>query len=368
MRYEQLRQIILEKQQGIGAGIPVSREFPQLRRIIPSYNPGEQILLASGEGSGKTRMVIRLVIIECLKYMLSNPNGMKARIFYNSLELSEFEVYLILLSYLFKAKLNKIYSRDVILNFLGEPSVNEEFFQDLEKIKPSIEFFNTWVTVVDNVKDIESWYKYCTKILHDMGEIKEGVYVKKNPNILPIFIADTLNSFTVRTSTRQDTIKKYSADYSKLYLRNFYQSCVIQVQQMSKDSQSTMFSSAGKVVEEKFKPTSTALKDARDTPDDANTVISLLNPEKFKLSKWEGFDLSVFRKRILFFYHLKTNFSEMIDPFAMYTNLGTLEIEEIPNPQAHPNLYEAFLKKHGIVNTKSKFTFNPEAQSDLFLE
>ena len=49
-------------------------------------------------------------------------------------------------------------------------------------------------------------------------------------------------------------------------------------------------------------------------------------------------------------YHLKTNFSELVDPFAMYVNLNTLEFEEIPSHSDLPDSdYQKFLKEKGII-------------------
>lgn len=352
MRYEDLKQKIIDKQTGKNSGIPISNKFPMFKKMMGGgFNPSEQILLLSSTGAGKTRSVIALCVLECLRYMNKNKDKTQARIFINSLELSELELYIIVIISFIKEKLDKTYTREDIISFKEEGNINTEFLEDLEKIKPLLNYFSSHVTIVTDCRTVDSWYKYCVKVLNELGEVKNGEYFPKNPKLLPLFLTDTVNAFTVGNGeNKQNIIKKWSSEYCKMYLRNFYKSCVINIQQLSKDSQTTQYSNKGERVEEKFTPTAESAKDARDTPDDSNIVIALMNPARFNLKKWEGLDISLFKKNVLFFYHLKTNFSEMIDPFAMYVDLNTLEFEEIPDPKKHSNLYQSFLEKKGIVN------------------
>lgn len=355
MKYEDLKQKIIDKQTGKNSGIPISNKYPMFKKMMGGgFNPSEQILLLSGTGAGKTRSSIALCVLECLRYMNKNKDKTQARIFINSLELNDLEVYIIVVIAFIKEKLNKVYTREDIIAVKEWGKTNTEFLEDLEKIKPLLNYFSSNVTVVTDCRNVESWYKYCVKVLNELGDIKNGEYFPKNPKLLPLFITDTVNAFTLGAGeSKQNIIKKWSSEYSKMYLRNFYKACVINIQQLSKDSQTTQYSSKGERVEEKFTPTAENAKDARDTPDDSNIVMAIMNPAKFNLKKWEGLDISLFKKNVLFFYHLKSNFSEMIDPFAMYVDLNTLEFEEIPDPKKHPNLYKNFIEKKGIVNKNS---------------
>ncbi len=352
MKYEDLKQKIIDKQTGKNAGIPISNKFPLFKKMMGGgFNPSEQILLLSSTGAGKSRTAIALCVLECLRYMSRNKDKTQVRIFINSLELSELELYIIVAIALIKEKLNKTYTREDIISFREDCIINEEFLEDLEKIKPVLNYFSTHVTIVTDCRTVESWYKYCTKVLDDLGVIKNGEYYPKNPKLLPLIITDTINAFTISTGeSKQNIIKKWSSEYCKMYLRNFYKVCVVNIQQLSKDSQSTQYSNKGERVEEKFTPTAESAKDARDTPDDSNIVIALMNPARFNLKKWENLDISLFKKNVLFFYHLKTNFSELVDPFAMYVNLNTLEFEEIPSHSDLPDSdYQKFLKEKGII-------------------
>ena len=363
MRYDDLKKKLEDKQLGKDAGIPISSSFPNLRKTVGSFSPGEQILISASEGAGKTRFTIRM-IFEVIQYMVKNPTGMKARILYNSLELPAFEVYLILLSYLFYKNLGKVYTRDEMLNLFGEKHINKQFFEDLEKIKSSINYFNSVVTVIDDINTVEGWYKYCKKVLDEQGDIIEGKYVKKNPNLLTIIITDTVNAFSVNEPTKTNAIKKWSGDYCKLQFRKFYQSNVINIIQQDKASQSTQFTTQGKRIEEKYIPSSSTMKDAKDLSDDSNTVIGLLNPSKFHLQKWFDYDVKTFNKNLLFIHHLKTNFSELQEPFPMWFEFQNLTLEEIPDINKHPILYENFLKKKGLISVKE--TKNNKLNNLLF--
>lgn len=369
MKYEDFKQTLLDKHQGKNQGILINSSLPQLRKLLPSFAPGESILVCGGTGVSKSRWTVKHVIIDSLKYMLANPDGMKVRVFYNTLEIGAIEIYLMVCSYLFKTKLNKYYSREQMLNLLGAKEVNEEFFEDLEKIRSSLEFMSRWITIVEDCRTPTAWFKYCEKVLLDLGEVVEGKYIKKNPNIHVIIVTDTINSFSLeKNETKLAGMTRFSSEYSKMFLRNFYQCTTVTLQQLSKDSQTSQWSNKGEKIEEKLVPTSENLKDYRSSPDDSSTVVALFAPHRHHLKKWEGFDVNRFENKLLFMYSLKANFSELIKPIPIYAELGWLNFEEVPYEEEHPNLYDAFLKKHGIANTKSKFKFSPETQPDLFLE
>ena len=352
MRYEQFKATLLEKHEGKNQGIPISTKLPQLRKILTSFAPGESILLCGGTGVSKSRWTVKHVIIDSLKSMIENPNGMKVRVLYNTLEISSMEIYLMVCSYLFKTKLKKYYSREQMLNLLGDKQVNTEFFEDLEKIRPSLEFLSTWVTIVEDCRTPTAWFKYCEKVLLDLGTVVNGKYVKKNPNIHVIIVTDTLNSFTSeKNETKLIGMTKFSSDYNKMFLRNFYQCTTVTLQQLSKDSQTQMWSNTGKKVEEKLVPTSENLKDYRSSPDDSSTVLAIFAPARHGLKKWEGYDVELFGNKLLFLYSLKANFSELIKPIPLYAELGWLHFEEIPDNYKEPTLYEAFLKQHNLITT-----------------
>lgn len=357
MRFDDLKQRITDKQLGKNSGIPVSKKYPNFKKMLGGgFNPSEQILILSGTGAGKTRLTIGLCVLECIKYMSKNPDKMQAVIVINSLELNELEVYIIIVIHLMYERLGKTYTREQIISYREDNTLNEEFLNDLEKIKKQVSYFASNVTIVTNCNTVSSWYSYCLKVLGKLGEIKNDEYFPKNPKILPIFITDTVNAFTLaKGESKQEAIKKWSNECCKINLRNFYKACVINVQQLSKASQTTQYTNKGERIEEKYRPTAEDAKDARDTADDSNTVIGLFNPNKFNLNRWEEIDISPFKKNVLFFYHLKTNFSEMIDPFAMYVDLNTLQFEEIPDKNKHNDLFKKFIENKVVKNKNILF-------------
>lgn len=370
MRYEDLKQTFLEKWKNLNQGIPLNPEYTELRKVLPSWDVAESTLLLGSSGSGKTRLLFKIAVLDSLSYMIKNPTKMKVRILFNSLELTELDAYTMLICYLFKKNLNIDISREYLLNKLQKEEVDEELFNNLEKIKPAIEFFNSYVTVKDNIRTAEGWYLYCKKILDDAGTVNaEGKYVKKNPNLHFIIIVDTLNAISVPSgSTKLIEMTRYSAEYMKQKLRSFYGASCIQTQQLDKQSQQNVFSNKGERVESKFLPQASDAKDYKSSEDDNSLVLSIFLPHKFRLDKWEGFDVRQFKGKLTFLYVLKSNFTGTpIDkPIPFYVDHSNLIYQEIPSPTEHPILFSNFCKAKGI-ETKGKTTFNfsPEG-GDLF--
>lgn len=352
MRYEQLRKTYEDRWKGLNQGIPVNSKYKRLREVIPSWDLGEATLLLGQSGSGKTRFIFKVLVLDSLKFMSKNPKK-KVRILFNSLELSELDFYSMLVCYLFKEKLGIVMSSEYLLNKLQKEELDVQLFENLEKIKPQIEFFNSWVTIKDDIRTADAWFKYCKKILDDAGYVDEqGKYQKKDPNLHFIILVDTLNALSIPSgSNKLVEMTKYSSEYMKQTLRGFYKCHCVQLQQMSKDPQSSQFSMKGSRIEEKLLPQASDAKDFRSSEDDNSLVLSIFLPHKFRLDKWEGYDVKLFNKKLSFIYILKSNFTAtpIDEPIPFYIDHSTLSYEEIPDMYKHPILYKAFLKEKGLL-------------------
>ena len=310
MRFEKLKQAYLDRWQNKNQGIPLNSEYTRLREVLPSWDSAEAISLMGGSGTGKSKFIFRVAILDSLEYMSRNPDGMKVRILINSLELSELELYTMLVCYLFKKKLNIEITREYLLNKFQQQDIDKDLFDNLERIRPTIEFFSSWVTVKDDVRTGLAWFNYCKSILDDAGTVVDGKYVKKNEKLHFIIITDTLNALSVPSgSTKLIEMTKFSAEYMKQILRNFYGATCIQTQQIEKGRQSSQFDNKGSRVDEKFLISASDGKDYKSSEDDNSLVLGIFLPHKYRLDKWEGFDVRMFNKKLTFLYVLKSNFT-----------------------------------------------------------
>lgn len=350
MRFTDFKETLLNKWKGISLGIPINPNLKRLKSVLGTWEPNEALLFAGATGSGKSRYIFKHAVIDSLRYVSKHPKA-KVRVLWLSLELSELEMVIMLCQHLFKEKLEKLYTRDFILNKFQKTEPDKEFFDDLEKIKPSIEYFFSHVTIVTEIRTVKKWMEYCTKILNDLGTVVDGKYVKKDPNLLVIAVVDTINTFTPEPNqTKLVTISDYSENHMKKTLRNFYGVSLISIQQLDKQSQTSQFSNTGKRVAEKHRVSSENLKDSKSTIDDHSMGIAIFSPHRFHIEHWEGYDIAPFKYSINFLHILKNNFGEMVDPIAIYTNPMTLEYEEIPDPKSEKTLYDAFMKKHKLTS------------------
>lgn len=354
MKYEDLKQKIRDRWDNKNQGVPLSNKFPRLSKTISSWDNAEATLLLGGSGTGKTKFVFKVVVLDSLEYMKNNPNKMEVFILINSLELTELEMYVMYLCYLFKTKLKKKITREYLLNKFQFEKIDGELFEDLETLKPDINFFNKYVTIYDNKTTADSWYLECKSRLLQEGKLDAfDKYVKNSNNKHFIIVTDTLNAFSIPNgSNKLQEMMKFSSVYMKQMLRNKYQTHCITLQQLDKSSQQNQFSQKGTRIEEKLLPQASDAKDYKSSEDDNSLVLAIFLPHKYRLEKWEGYPVDIFEGKLSFIYILKSNFTytSINEPIAMYVDHSTLEYEEIPSHSDLPDSdYQKFLKEKGII-------------------
>ena len=131
-------------------GLQLSINSPKLKEIIPELQDSDRILLTGSSGGYKTTLTFR-VIVDLISYALKNPDKTDVLVLYNVIEIPITEMYIKFIQYLFYKKLNKIYSRDRILN---RNHTNKD--EELEKANDEINLNN-------QDKRKESYTKYLTK-------------------------------------------------------------------------------------------------------------------------------------------------------------------------------------------------------------
>lgn len=362
----------LQKRWREPTGIPLLLNAPTLKRALPEYQDSDRILITGSSGGSKTTLTFRL-IIDMISYCINNPTKSDVIVLYNCIEMPITEMYLKFLQFIFYKKLGKIYTRDRILN-RNQQGEDKELEEDFRKVQGTIDAFNTKIRFVRCFTPTE-FGNYCVSILDDLHNIeykggKKIIGVRKNPILKVVCVVDTSDSFEadgVLKLNKQDSVKYWHKHYTNKLLGNTYGCIMMNVIQQDVSSQTAVFHQ-GNRVDSKHIPSSESISTDKESVRDHSLVLGTLNPYRFHIKQIEGYNVELFKAHLNLIYVLKSNFSTTGEVTALYTDYNTVSFEEIPNPTAHPNLYDAFLKKHGIANIKSKFTFSPETQPDLFLE
>lgn len=338
-------------------GLQLSINSLKLKEIIPELQDSDRVLLTGSSGGYKTTLTFR-VVVDLISYALKNPDKTDVLVLYNVIEIPITEMYIKFIQYLFYKKLNKIYSRDRILN-RNHTNKDEELEKDFLLISKYIDAFNTKIRFVRLFTPSE-FGNYCVKILDDLHEIKivDGKKVvgkRKNPKLKVLVVSDTTDSYSADERlklNKQESVKYWHKYYTNKILGNTYGCIIWNVQQQDVSSQTAMFYKGERVAERHY-PSSENLAIDKESPRDHSLVVGVMSPNRFHISKINGIDVSVFKDNLLMMYVLKSNFTETNFSFPLYVEPLKLEFEEIPDPQKHPNLYKNFIEKKGIVNKNS---------------
>lgn len=88
-----------------------------------------------------------------------------------------------------------------------------------------------------------------------------------------------------------EAIQKYSSEYC-IELRDTYNMSPVNVQQISATAATAEFTSGGKLIVDKLRPTDSDLSDNKHVAMDVNIMLSLFWPYKYKIPEYEGWDLA----------------------------------------------------------------------------
>ncbi len=335
-------------------GLQLSINSPKLKEIIPELQDSDRILLTGSSGGYKTTLTFR-VIVDLISYALKNPDKTDVLVLYNVIEIPITEMYIKFIQYVFYKSLNKIYSRDRILN-RNHVNKDEELERDFLLISKYIDAFNTKIRFVRHFTPSE-FGNYCIKILDDLHHIKyEGgkkiIGKRKNPKLKVLIVCDTTDSYSADETlklNKQESVKYWHKYYTNKLLGNTYGCIMWNVQQQDVASQTALFYKGERVTEKHF-PSSENLAVDKESIRDHSLVIGTMSPYRFYIDKIGDIDVKLFKNNLLMIYVLKSNFTETNFSFPLYVEPLKLEFEEIPPHSDLPDSdYQKFLKEKGII-------------------
>ena len=334
--------------------------LPKLNEALGGFSEEEMVLLFGTTGSSKSRLAIKLTIIDMVDYIFKNPDK-DIKIFYLSLELSAIQIYLIIFCHLLHKATGKTYSVGYFMNKIDKKKLDLSVFDEFKLVEDWLKVLDEKVEILDHLRtptQIYNGLKY--KLDNELGQIKKDdkgrlYYEKNNPNQLIMVITDTINAFRNETGlSKYDTIELWCSNYCKQELKMFYKLFLLNIQQNDKASTSTMFSNKGERVEEKFIPTIENLQHHKSTSDSHTCVISIFNPSRHKIGNFENFNINEIGNNFRYLTILKSTHSEEGISLPIYINNAHLITEELCDPRLNKvGLYNQ-LKKYGIESESLK--------------
>lgn len=296
----------------------------RLEHYLPGVEQDTYYLVTANSGIGKSKLVRYLFIHNPYTYVQNNPDsGIELKIIYFSLEESRKKIILAEISkYLFTTYGMSISSKEL----QSRGRYNTVSTDVLEKIDEAEEYINKYletVEIVDNIRNPTGMYKHVMKyaltigryydrdnvplteeehqqVLRAEGEVykKIAYYKKNNPKHYVIVITDHLKLMSGEKDYPEGkpTMNKWSSDYC-LRMRDKLGFIPVNVQQQASDKEKLEFTNMGKSIEEKLEPSLDGLGEHKLTQQDANVVLGLFAPDRYRIENHNGYDITMLRDR-----------------------------------------------------------------------
>jgi len=290
--FENLRKLVDEGREGKNKGIPMG--FDRLNRYI-GLRKKMYFLIGGLTGSGKTSLVDDAFVLNPLDWIMSEANvkSQKMHIIYRSMERSK------------EYKLAKWTARKIFLDtgmilplstLLGwVHKIDQEDYDLFLTYEPYIDALESMVTIIDGTENPIGIAKNIKEYALSNGEIIEDgkygrKYIPQDNNKITMIIIDHIGLLkpTKDFPNKKQRIDKMSDELR--HARDFYGFTPVVVSQFNRDISNFARLKSGDV-----EPQLEDFKDSSSTQDDADVVMSLFDPMRYKVEDPSGYDLSRLR-------------------------------------------------------------------------
>lgn len=318
--YQRVIEYIKERKLKVESGgvncIPLG--LPRFESELPGIEQKSYIQITANTKVGKTQIADYLLLYVPIFFAMHNPDKIRLKIFYFSLEMSKEQKQLQMMSHLlFVVSKGRIRVDPKELRSVSAEHPLEQNIIDIlesEEYKQYFEFFESHVEFIDSIRNPYGIYKFMreyakangkqhTKMIEKVdkitGEIEltevDDYYEPYDPDEYVEVIVDHMALLTAENGkTVRDAMIKFSSEYA-VTLRNKYKyiiGAVVQ-QAMAQESNDNMKLN-------KLKPTLDGYGDAKVIARDADIILGLFSPYRHQIREYEGYNIEKFKDNIRF--------------------------------------------------------------------
>lgn len=277
--FEDLRREVERGATGENEGLPMG--FHRLNRFVGTRKRIYTVVFGP-TGAGKSAFVHNAFILNPFDWVMSkhNKQGLKMKVMLFSMERSK--IYT-----LAKWVSRKIFlSKGVLIpiqKLLGwwENKINDEDRMYFEMCEPYIDELMNCVDIIEGPQNPTGVYKYVKKYAESHGTLETideftKKYTPYDPNIIVIPIVDHHGLYkTEKGMSKKEAIDKGS-EYFQMF-RDFYGYSPVDVAQLTRNLNNPLYSKM-----ESFEPTLDDVKESGRPGEDADQVISIFEPLRFR--------------------------------------------------------------------------------------
>lgn len=283
---------------GRNAGIPMG--FDRLNNHV-SIRRSNNYLLGGYTGSGKTSILDDAFVLNPMDWYIRNfsTTEIRLKVIYWSMERKK------------NFKQMKWISRKIFLDhgmvisvprLMGwcpkEQRLNANEHDLFIMYRDYLDAIMEVVTIMDYPENPTGIRKYMTNLFKERGRVEEideyhRMYVPNNPNEIILHIKDHigLQRKEKLLSTKKEVIDKGSED--NRFFRDFYGASNVDISQFNRDIANPMRIKNGDV-----EPMLEDFKDSGNTQEDADVVLCLFDPMRYKVPDPSGYDLTKLRDNL----------------------------------------------------------------------
>ena len=288
MNFELLKEEIQAGLDGRNAGIPMG--FNRLNRYI-GIRKRIYTLVGGLTGSGKTSFVDDAYVLNPFDWFISQDNPkVKLKIIYRSMERSR------------TYKFAKWISRKIFLDYGIIIPVGKMLGWTDKMTKDEHDIFLTYkeymekmeevITIIDGPENPVGIAKELKEYALQNGKIEQldkhnKIYIPNDENVITLVIIDHIGLLktTKDLSTKKQVIDKMSDELR--YARDFFGYSPVVVSQFNRDISNPIRIKNGDV-----EPQLEDFKESSQTQDDADVILALFDPMRYKVADPSGYDLN----------------------------------------------------------------------------
>lgn len=289
MSFDKLKEEVDKGLSGKNGGVPMG--FDRLNRYI-GIRKSMYYLVGGLTGSGKTSFIDDAFVLNPVDWALSKQgqaSGVSVKIWYRSMERSR------------TYKLAKWVSRKIFVDYgitIPVPKLlgwTDKMTSDEHDLflahREYVEQLSEMVTIIDGPENPVGIAKDLKKYALERGTIEEvdeynKIYVPNNPNEITIPVIDHIGllKLTKDQPTKKQAIDKMSDELR--YARDFYGYSPVVVSQFNRDISNPIRIKNGDV-----EPQLEDFADSSQTQNDADVVLALFDPMRYKVADPSGYNL-----------------------------------------------------------------------------
>ena len=288
--FDDLHDEVNKGMEGRNTGIPMG--FDRLNRYI-GIRKSIYTLVGGLTGSGKTSFIDDCYVLNPLDWYISKEgqaSGIKLKIIYRSMERSRTYKLAKWIGRRIFLDTGVIISVPKLLGWNREKMTAEEY-EIFKSYEGYIQKMEEVITIIDGPENPIGIAKELKAHALKRGTIEKiddynQKYVPNDPNEITIVVIDHIGLLKTTTlhPTKKQAIDKMSDELR--YARDFFGYSPVVVSQFNRDISNPMRIKAGDV-----EPQLEDFKDSSQTQDDADVVLALFDPMRYKVEDPSGYDL-----------------------------------------------------------------------------